>query len=130
MASVATNTDIKGLVHLHLPIFTPKHPMIPKHYVMQWKKDMKNRELILKYLPSFWFWQNAALAKIPHGPHEDSLYWEHQERLCHGQERTGNLDTTTYSFSQSNRKIPITSHYSKYKSSFITGRGVWEKAQL
>ncbi|MBN3318371.1 TEX43 protein, partial [Atractosteus spatula] len=121
MHSIQAYLCFDRLVHLHLPIFTPNHPMIPKHYVMQWKKDMKNRELILK---------NAALAKIPHGPHEDSLYWEHQERLCHGQERTGKLDTTTYNFPQSNMKIPITSHYSKYKSSLITRRGVWEKAQL
>ncbi|MBN3310697.1 TEX43 protein, partial [Amia calva] len=89
--------------------------MIPKNYVMQWRKDMENRKLILK---------NAELADIPHGAHEDSLFWQHRERLCHGQERTGLLDTTVCSVPQHSQEPPIASYYSKYRSSLITRRGV------
>ncbi|KAK1174484.1 testis-expressed protein 43-like [Acipenser oxyrinchus oxyrinchus] len=113
MVSVATNTDIKGLVHAHLPVLTPRYPIIPKHYVMPWKQDMKNRTLILK---------NAKFAGIPHGPHEVTLFWEQHERLCHGEERTGLLGETRYKIPQKLLNPPVTSLYSKYRSTLITRR--------
>lgn len=35
-------------VHCHLPKLSHKHGMIPVHYVMPWKEDMKNRKFTLK----------------------------------------------------------------------------------
>ncbi|KAE8635490.1 hypothetical protein XENTR_v10002641 [Xenopus tropicalis] len=77
MACAATVTDIKGLAHTHVPELSRRHPLIPKLYVMPWKHDMVNRKLILKH---------AGLAGVYKGPHEDTLFLENKERLCHGEE--------------------------------------------
>ncbi|XP_036381904.1 testis-expressed protein 43-like [Megalops cyprinoides] len=116
MAKVSANTAPKKTMHLHVPAFSVKHPMIPKLYVMPWKQDMKNQRLLLK---------NAALAQIPHGPQEESLCWEGRERMCHGQARTGPLDSTVQSPPQPTLPPPNASHLSRYNSSLVTTRGLY-----
>ncbi|XP_028661051.2 testis-expressed protein 43-like [Erpetoichthys calabaricus] len=113
MDSIATNTDIKGLVHVHLPVFSASLPVIPKRYIMPWKKDMKNRKSILK---------NAALAEIPHGPHDASLFWEHRERLCHSEPRAAVLMKTQDVVIPGVLNPPNGSHYSRFLSSVINRR--------
>ncbi|KAJ8380961.1 hypothetical protein SKAU_G00017390 [Synaphobranchus kaupii] len=78
--------------------------MIPKLYVMPWKEDMKNQRLLLK---------NGSLAQIPCGLHEESLFLERRERLCHGQDRVGSLDPSAPSPQQSCLPPPIASHLSR-----------------
>ncbi|KAJ8401642.1 hypothetical protein AAFF_G00379590 [Aldrovandia affinis] len=117
MAEISANTGPNKSTHSHAPAFSIRHPMIPKLYVMPWKQDMKNQRHLLK---------NASLAQIPHGPHEESLCLEQRERLCHGQNRTGPLDSTSAcSVPQTCLPSPIASHLSRYNSSLATTRGLY-----
>ncbi|XP_043916719.1 testis-expressed protein 43 [Protopterus annectens] len=110
MASIGINTDIKGLVHCHLPQFTPSQPVIPKRYVMPWKQDMKNRKLILK---------NAEHIGVSTGPHEESLYLEHRERLCHGERVNDVLEKSLQRTPGYLLFPPMHSQFSRYCSSLI-----------
>ncbi|KAI1900254.1 hypothetical protein AGOR_G00048100 [Albula goreensis] len=116
MAKISTHTGPNKLAHSHIPAFSVRHPMIPKLYVMPWKQDMKNQRLLL---------MNANLAQIPVGPHEESLCLEQRERLCHGQDRTGPLDSSAHSPPQTCLPPPIASHLSRYNSSLATTRGLY-----
>ncbi|XP_059102320.1 testis-expressed protein 43 [Peromyscus eremicus] len=63
---------------VHLPRFSIKQSMFPSRYVMPWKENMKFRNVNL---------QQADACGIYAGPLEDSLFWGHSERLCHGEDR-------------------------------------------
>ncbi|XP_032809373.2 sperm-associated microtubule inner protein 10 [Petromyzon marinus] len=77
MADVATaRGKSRCSVEMHTPKFTSRHPLMPQRYVMPWKQDMKNRALIL---------ENAKRAGLYWGPHEESLFFDRAQRLCHGQ---------------------------------------------
>ncbi|XP_032654441.1 sperm-associated microtubule inner protein 10 [Chelonoidis abingdonii] len=108
MVSVGTNTDLKGLVHCHLPKLSRKHGMIPMHYVMPWKEDMKNRKFTLKH---------AEVVGIYTGATEDNLFLEHRERLCHGEERKHVQEKIPQEIMIVD--IPIYSHLSRYQKSVI-----------
>lgn len=92
--------------------------MIPRLYVMPWKQDMKNQRLLLK---------NAGLAGSPCVPQEESLYVEGRERLCHGQDRTELSKTPSFTPSQAGVTAPNASHYSRYNSSVVTTRSLFQQ---
>ncbi|XP_077674147.1 sperm-associated microtubule inner protein 10 [Eretmochelys imbricata] len=95
-------------VHCHLPKLSHKHGMIPVHYVMPWKEDMKNRKFTLKH---------ADVVGIYTGATEDSLFLEHRERLCHGEERKHIREKIPQEMLIAD--IPIHSHLSRYQKSVI-----------
>ncbi|XP_035236033.1 testis-expressed protein 43-like [Anguilla anguilla] len=115
MAEMSMNTEPDKSAHHHVPAFSVRHPMIPKLYVMPWKQDMKNQRLLLK-------------AQVPRRPHEESLFLEGRERLCHGQGRAGSLDPTAPAPPLTCRPPPIASHLSRYNSSLTTTRGLYGQA--
>uniref|UniRef100_A0A8C0J8S1 Sperm microtubule inner protein 10 n=1 Tax=Chelonoidis abingdonii TaxID=106734 RepID=A0A8C0J8S1_CHEAB len=96
------------LVHCHLPKLSRKHGMIPMHYVMPWKEDMKNRKFTLKH---------AEVVGIYTGATEDNLFLEHRERLCHGEERKHVQEKIPQEIMIVD--IPIYSHLSRYQKSVI-----------
>ncbi|OCT98501.1 testis-expressed protein 43 [Xenopus laevis] len=98
------------LAHTHVPELSRRHPLIPKHYVMPWKHDMVNRKLILKH---------AGLAEVYKGPHEDTLFLENKERLCHGEER--NIITQKMKLPSQKQITTLTLHspLSKYQGYLI-----------
>nr|XP_033815079.1 testis-expressed protein 43 [Geotrypetes seraphini] len=109
MVTVGTNTDLQGYVHTHVPIWSQRHPIVPKRYVMAWKQDMENRKLLLK---------TAAHVQLHTGPEEESLFLENKERLCHGEDRESILKKRTkHQFSLMN--IPLHSHFSRHISALI-----------
>ncbi|MEE6523635.1 hypothetical protein FKM82_022627, partial [Ascaphus truei] len=64
---------------------------------------------------------NAELAGTYKGPHEESLFLENKERLCHGEERK----TVMEKISQPQMQIthfPLHSPLSKYKSYMTSQR--------
>ncbi|XP_036136816.1 testis-expressed protein 43 [Molossus molossus] len=63
---------------VHLPRFSLKQGMIPRRYTMPWKESMEFRNVNLKH---------AEMCGIYAGPLEDSLFLDHSERLCHGEDR-------------------------------------------
>ncbi|XP_019587938.2 sperm-associated microtubule inner protein 10 [Rhinolophus sinicus] len=63
---------------VHLPRFSLKQGMLPRRYVMPWKESMIFRNVNLKH---------AEACGIYAGPLEDSLFLNHSERLCHGEDR-------------------------------------------
>ncbi|XP_039476216.1 testis-expressed protein 43-like [Oreochromis aureus] len=106
----------------HIPTFSARHPMIPKLYVMPWKQDMKNRRLLMK---------NAALAGIPVVPLEESLCFCGRERLCHSQDSAYSTTSSSTSsssppFSQTGLPAHCSSHFSRYNSSAVTTRGLFQ----
>ncbi|XP_038559752.1 testis-expressed protein 43-like [Micropterus salmoides] len=104
----------------HIPMFSARHPMIPKLYVMPWKQDMKNQRLLMK---------NAALAGIPVAPLEESLCFCGRERLCHSQNSTHNSTSSSSSsapLSQTEQTAHHSSHLSRYNSSVVTTRGLYQ----
>ncbi|XP_053556462.1 testis-expressed protein 43 [Bombina bombina] len=105
--SVATITDIKGLANSHVPEFSKRHPLIPKRYVMPWKQDMVNRKLITKY---------ADLVGIYKGPHEESLFLENKERICHEEEFKVIKEKIKDLSLMENTDFPMHSPLYKYKS--------------
>ncbi|XP_053144386.1 testis-expressed protein 43 [Hemicordylus capensis] len=108
MASVGVNTDLQGLIHCHLPRFSYRHGMIPKHYVMPWKQDMKYRKMTL---------QHADLVGIYHGAPEDTLFLNKSERHCHGEDRKKVLQKVPQQMAVED--IPIYSHLSRYHKSMV-----------
>ncbi|XP_028000967.2 testis-expressed protein 43 [Eptesicus fuscus] len=68
----------KKCSEIHLPRFSLKQGLIPRRYVMPWKESMKFRNANLKH---------AEMCGIYAGPLEDSLFLNHSERLCHGEDR-------------------------------------------
>ncbi|KAJ8262752.1 hypothetical protein COCON_G00152090 [Conger conger] len=116
---MSTKAEPNKSEHSHMPAFSVRHPMIPKLYVMPWKQDMKNHRLLLK---------NVSLAQIPRVAHEDSLFLESSERLCHGQDRVGALDPATPGLPHTCLPPPTASHLSRYNSSLATTRGLYGQA--
>ncbi|XP_073480938.1 sperm-associated microtubule inner protein 10 [Aquarana catesbeiana] len=113
MNSVATITDIKGLVHSHIPEFTRRHPMIPKRYVMPWKQDMVNRKLILRH---------AGQSGVHTGPQEESLFLENKERLCHGEDRHFIMEKMKIPSHMQHTDLSLHSSLSRYQSYMINQR--------
>ncbi|KAM6148823.1 sperm-associated microtubule inner protein 10 [Erethizon dorsatum] len=94
---------------IHLPRFSLKQGMIPTHYVMPWKESMKFRNVNLK---------QAEVSGIYAGPLEESLFLNHRERLCHGEDRK-----IVFRKSPPEIKIadmPLHSPLSKYQSTVIS----------
>ncbi|XP_036607882.1 testis-expressed protein 43 [Trichosurus vulpecula] len=93
---------------IHLPKFSVKHGLIPRHYVMEWKQDMKFRKMHLK---------QAQQSGIYSGPLEETLFLECSERLCHGEER----DAVSKKISPHIKiaDMPLHSPLSKYQSTVI-----------
>nr|XP_025043248.1 testis-expressed protein 43-like isoform X2 [Pelodiscus sinensis]XP_025044007.1 testis-expressed protein 43 isoform X3 [Pelodiscus sinensis] len=100
--------NLSKFVHCHLPQLSNKHGMIPAHYVMPWKEDMKNRKFTLKH---------AAVVGIYTGATEDCLFLEHRERLCHGEERKCIREKIPLEMPIED--IPIHSHLSRYQKSVV-----------
>ncbi|XP_066469435.1 sperm-associated microtubule inner protein 10 [Tiliqua scincoides] len=109
-ASVRIQTDLKGLTNCHLPRFSHKHGMVPKHYVMPWKQDMKYRTMAIKH---------AELVGIYSGATEDTLFWENSERHCHGEDRNKIQQKAPPQMQMLNADIPIYSHLSRYHKSMV-----------
>ncbi|XP_040300291.1 sperm-associated microtubule inner protein 10 [Herpailurus yagouaroundi] len=94
---------------VHLPQFSVKHGMIPRRYVMPWKENMKFRNMNLKH---------AEVCGIHAGPFEDSLFLNHSERLCHGEDRKVVLKKDPPEIKIAD--MPLHSPLSKYQSTVIS----------
>ena len=74
----------------------------------------------------FSIFQNAKLAGIYPGPHDESLFLKKRERLNHGEKR-GFVETKTL---PPERRVllrpPFPSHLSKYQSGLMYRRDPWE----
>ncbi|XP_007527849.1 sperm-associated microtubule inner protein 10 [Erinaceus europaeus] len=92
----------------HLPRFSLKHGMIPRRYVMPWKENMQFRSMNLK---------NAEKSGIYAGALEDSLFLDHSERLCHGEDRKTVLKKDSPEMKIAD--IPLHSPLSRYQSTVI-----------
>ncbi|GAA6230975.1 testis-expressed sequence 43 protein [Lates japonicus] len=106
----------------HVPTFSARHPMIPRLYVMPWKQDIKNQRLLMK---------NAAVAGIPVVPLEESLCFCGRERLCHSQDSNHRSASSSSSSSsapltQTERTAHLSSHLSRYNSSVVTTRRLYQ----
>ncbi|KAA8592416.1 testis-expressed protein 43 [Etheostoma spectabile] len=101
----------------HIPTFSARHPMIPKLYVMPWKQDMKNQRILMK---------NAALAEIPVVPLEESLWFCGRERLCHSQDSRSSSSSSSGPLSQTGLTAHHSSHFSRYNSSLVTTRRLYQ----
>ncbi|CAK8680454.1 unnamed protein product [Clavelina lepadiformis] len=113
-------TDVRqnNSIIQHLPSFSRLHPVIPKLYVPEWKTDMENRTRLI---------QNAKLAGIYPGPHDESLFLEKRERLTHGEKR-GYVETKTLSPDRKTLLRPsFPSHMSRYQSGLMYRRDPWEE---
>uniref|UniRef100_A0A2K6MKN0 Sperm microtubule inner protein 10 n=1 Tax=Rhinopithecus bieti TaxID=61621 RepID=A0A2K6MKN0_RHIBE len=88
---------------IHLPRFSLKQGMIPRRYVMPWKENMIFRNVNLK---------RAEVCGIHTGPLEDSLFLNHSERLCHGEDRKVVLNKIA--------DMPLHSPLSRYQSTVIS----------
>ncbi|KAM7391040.1 hypothetical protein PAMP_021757 [Pampus punctatissimus] len=123
MAEAAGSSDQHERSCSHIPTFSARHPMIPKLYVMPWKQDMKNQRLLIK---------NAALARVPVPPHEESLCFCGRERLCHSQDSNhGSTSPSSSSsvsapLSQTGVTAHHSSHFSRYNSSVVTTRCLYQ----
>ncbi|KAF5913493.1 testis-expressed protein 43 [Diceros bicornis minor] len=94
---------------VHLPRFSLKQGMIPRHYVMPWKENMKFRNVNLKH---------AEACGIHAGPLEDSLFLNHSERLCHGEDRKVVLKKDPPE--KKTADLPLHSPLSRYQSTVIS----------
>ncbi|XP_020863037.1 sperm-associated microtubule inner protein 10 [Phascolarctos cinereus] len=94
---------------IHLPRFSLKQGLIPRHYTMSWKLDMKFRKVHLKH---------AQLSGIHSGPLEESLFLDRSERLCHGEDRDIVLKKCSPHIKIAD--MPLHSPLSKYQSTVIS----------
>ncbi|XP_053423129.1 testis-expressed protein 43 [Nycticebus coucang] len=94
---------------IHLPRFSLKQGMIPRRYVMPWKENMEFRNVNLKL---------AEVCGIYTGPLEDSLFWYHRERLCHGEDRKVVLRKGPPEIKIAD--MPLHSPLSRYQSTVIS----------
>ncbi|XP_054445296.1 sperm-associated microtubule inner protein 10 [Pteronotus mesoamericanus] len=94
---------------VHLPRFSLKQGMIPRYYVMPWKESMEFRSINLKH---------ARVCGIHAGPLEDSLFLNHSERLCHGEDRK--LVSKKSPPEIKIADMPMHSPLSKYQSTVIS----------
>jgi len=71
--------------------------------------------------------QNAKLAGIYPGPHDESLFLEKRERRNHG-ERRGYVETKTLSPDRKTLlRPPFPSHMSRYQSELMYRKDPWEE---
>ncbi|XP_006056430.2 testis-expressed protein 43 [Bubalus bubalis] len=104
------NSDkLANKCEIHLPRFSLKQGMIPRHYVMPWKQNMKFRNVNLKH---------AEACGIHAGPLEDSLFLDHSERLCHGEDRKVVLKKGPPEIKIAD--MPLHSSLSRYQSTVIS----------
>uniref|UniRef100_A0A8B9X010 Sperm microtubule inner protein 10 n=1 Tax=Bos mutus grunniens TaxID=30521 RepID=A0A8B9X010_BOSMU len=104
------NSDkLANKCEIHLPRFSLKQGMIPRHYVMPWKQNMKFRNVNLKH---------AEACGIHAGPLEDSLFLDHSERLCHGEDRKVVLKKGPPEIKIAD--MPLHSPLSRYQSTVIS----------
>ncbi|ELR62481.1 sperm-associated microtubule inner protein 10 [Bos mutus] len=104
------NSDkLANKCEIHLPRFSLKQGMIPRHYVMPWKQNMKFRNVNLKH---------AEACGIHAGPLEDSLFLDHSERLCHGEDRKAVLKKGPPEIKIAD--MPLHSPLSRYQSTVIS----------
>ncbi|KAM5328982.1 sperm-associated microtubule inner protein 10 [Glossophaga mutica] len=94
---------------VHLPRFSLKQGMIPRRYTMPWKESMEFRSVNLKH---------AQASGIYAGPLEDSLFLNHSERLCHGEDRKVVLKKCPSRIKIAD--MPMHSPLSKYQSTVIS----------
>ncbi|KAF3821494.1 sperm-associated microtubule inner protein 10 [Mirounga angustirostris] len=94
---------------VHLPRFSLKQGMIPRRYIMPWKENMKFRNVNL---------QHAEACGIHAGPLEDSLFLNHSERLCHGEDRKVVLKKGPPEIKIAD--MPLHSPLSRYQSTVIS----------
>ncbi|XP_020940362.1 testis-expressed protein 43 [Sus scrofa] len=94
---------------IHLPRFSLKQELIPRHYVMPWKENMKFRKVNLKH---------AEACRIHAGPLEDTLFLNHSERLCHGEDRKVVLKKGPPEIKIAD--MPLHSPLSRYQSTVIS----------
>ncbi|XP_011356632.1 testis-expressed protein 43 [Pteropus vampyrus] len=94
---------------VHLPRFSLKQEMVPRRYVMPWKESMKFRNINLKH---------AEACGIYAGPLEDSLFLNHSERLCHGEDRKAVSKKGPPEIKIAD--MPLHSPLSKYQSTVIS----------
>ncbi|XP_025288437.1 sperm-associated microtubule inner protein 10 [Canis lupus baileyi] len=94
---------------VHLPRFSLKQGMIPRHYIMPWKENMIFRNMNLKH---------AEVRGIHAGPLEDSLFLNHSERLCHGEDRKVVLNKGPPEIKIAD--MPLHSPLSRYQSTVIS----------
>ncbi|XP_015977403.2 testis-expressed protein 43 [Rousettus aegyptiacus] len=94
---------------VHLPQFSLKQEMIPRRYVMPWKENMIFRNINLKH---------AEACGIYAGPLEDSLFLNHSERLCHGEDRKAVSKKGPPEIKIAD--MPLYSPLSKYQSTVIS----------
>ncbi|XP_072243009.1 sperm-associated microtubule inner protein 10-like [Leuresthes tenuis] len=118
MADAAGTSD-RHESRSHIPTFSARHPMIPKLYVMPWRQDMRNQRLLMK---------NAALAGIPVVPLQESLCFCGRERLRHSQDSThcSTSPSTSASFYHKGLTAQLSSHFSRYNSSVVTTRRLYQ----
>uniref|UniRef100_H2YAH7 Uncharacterized protein n=1 Tax=Ciona savignyi TaxID=51511 RepID=H2YAH7_CIOSA len=102
----------------HVPSFSKLHPVIPKRYVPGWKTDMENRTRLI---------QNAKLAGIYPGPHDESLFLEKRERITHGEKRDFVVSKTVSPDRKTLLSPPFPSHMSRYQSELMYRRNPWEE---
>ncbi|XP_007940405.1 testis-expressed protein 43 [Orycteropus afer afer] len=96
-------------IDVHLPQFSLKQGIIPSRYVMPWKENMKFRNMNMKH---------AKACGIDTGPLEDSLFLNHSERLCHGEDRKAVLGKVPPETKLAD--IPLHSPLSRYQSTVIS----------
>ncbi|KAM5299509.1 sperm-associated microtubule inner protein 10 [Ctenodactylus gundi] len=94
---------------IHLPRFSLRQGIIPSRYVMPWKESMKFRRVNLK---------QAEACGIYTGPLEDSLFLDHRERLCHGEDRKIVLKKGPPEIKITD--MPLHSPLSRYQSTVIS----------
>ncbi|XP_036264952.1 testis-expressed protein 43 [Pipistrellus kuhlii] len=99
----------KKYCEIHLPRFSLKQGIIPRRYVMPWKENMKFRNANLKH---------AEMSGIYAGPLEDSLFLNHSERLCHGEDREAVRKKGPPEIKITD--MPLHSPLSKYQSTVIS----------
>ncbi|XP_006145589.1 testis-expressed protein 43 [Tupaia chinensis] len=104
-----SNKPVTRYEAIHLPRFSLKQGMIPRRYVMPWKENMKFRKVNLKH---------ADVCGIHAGPLEDSLFLDHSERLCHGEDRKVVLRKGPPEIKIAD--MPLHSPLSKYQSTVIS----------
>ncbi|XP_037365331.1 testis-expressed protein 43 [Talpa occidentalis] len=105
----SSNKPVNKYTDVHLPRFSLRQGMIPRHYVMPWKINMKFRNVNLKH---------ADACGIYAGTLEDTLFLDHSERLCHGENRKLVLKKGLPDIKIAD--MPLHSPLSKYQSTVIS----------
>ncbi|XP_064622791.1 uncharacterized protein LOC135484995 [Lineus longissimus] len=96
------------------PAYSRSHNVIPQLYVMEWKTDMANRNLIIK---------NAETGGIPHHEHDENLYLEKREQMSYNVENRTRVDAR-YQLPPRSVMLRPNFHHptSKYQSSLMYRR--------